>query len=68
MVKKTIKEYTGELDIILGNAYLLEGMANDKLDRRNKARESYNNCIKLENFSMAIELSEKYLKQPYSKD
>ena len=68
LVKKTIIGYTGELDIILGNAYLLEGMANDKLDRRSKARESYNNCIKLENFSMAIELSEKYLKQPYSKD
>ncbi len=68
LVKKTIKEYTGELDIILGNAYLLEGMANDKLDRRNKARESYNNCIKLENFSMAVELSKKYLEQPYTKD
>ena len=33
-----------------------------------RRENSYNNCIKLENFSMAIELSKKYLKQPYSKD
>ena len=68
LVKKTIEDYNGELDIILGNAYLLEGMANDKLDKRNNARNSYNNCIELENFSMAIELSKQYLNQPYTKD
>jgi len=68
LVENTIKNYTGELDIILGNAYLLEGMANDKLSRRSQARESYNNCIELENFSMAVQLSKKYLNQPYSID
>ena len=68
LVNKTIKDYNGELDIILGNAYLLEGMAHDKLFRRDKAKVSYKNCIELENFSNAIILSKKYLSQPYSID
>ena len=67
-VNKTIKDYNGELDIILGNAYLLEGMAHDKLFRRDKSKVSYKNCIELENFSKAIILSKKYLSQPYSID
>ena len=46
-LKKTIKNYAGELDVILGNAYLLEGMAYDKLSKRIKAKQSYRKCIEL---------------------
>ena len=39
-VNKTIDEYTAELDIVLGNAYLLQGMCYDRLDQRGKAKEA----------------------------
>ena len=65
-VVKTIDTYSGELDIILGNAYLLQGMAYDKVNKRNKAKISYNNCINLNNFSSAMIKAKKYLEQPFS--
>jgi len=65
LVNKTIKDYAAELDIVLGNAYLLQGMCYDKLDKRGKAKESYYLCVDLENFSDAIIKSRLYLKQPY---
>ena len=34
-----------EFDVILGNAYLLQGMAYDKLGKRNEAIESYKNVL-----------------------
>ena len=61
-----IDNYSGELDIILGNAFLLQGMAYDKVNKRTEARESYNNCIDLDNFSFAIIKAKKYLEIPYS--
>ena len=65
-VKKTIKNYAGELDVILGNAYLLEGMAYDKLSKRIKAKQSYRKCIELKNFSIAMKKAEKYLERSFS--
>ena len=65
-IKKTINEYSGEFDVILGNAYLIQGMAYDKLSKRDKALESYNNCIELNNFSIAMDKARKYLKRSYS--
>ena len=65
-VKKTIKNYAGELDVILGNAYLLEGMAYDKLSMRIKAKQSYRKCIELKNFSIAMKKAEKYLERSFS--
>ena len=65
-VRRTIKNYSGELDVILGNAYLLEGMVYDKLSRRKKAQQSYRKCIKLKNFSIAMKKAEKYLERSYS--
>ena len=65
-IDPAINNYSGELDIVLGNSYLLQGMANDKLYRRDEARNSYNHCIALDNFSSSIKLAKKYLNQPYS--
>ena len=67
LVTSTIENYTAELDIILGNAYLLQGMAYDKLEHRGKAKESYYNCIDLDNFSGSIKRAKVYLEQPYYK-
>jgi len=65
-VTKTINNYSGELDVILGNAYLLQGMAYDKLSKRDKALKSYNNCIDLNNFSNSMKKAKKYLERSYS--
>ena len=65
-VNKTIDEYTAELDIILGNAYLLQGMCYDRLDQRGKAKGSYKDCIALDNFSGSIKIAKGYLKKPFS--
>ena len=63
----TIENYRAELDIVLGNAFLLQGMSHDKLYKRSKAKESYYNCIYLDNFSGAKNQAKLYLKRPYSK-
>ena len=65
-VNKTIDEYTAELDIILGNAYLLQGMCYDRLDQRGKAKGSYKDCIALDNLSGSIKMAKGYLKKPFS--
>jgi len=60
-----INSYTAELDIILGNAYLLQGMTYDMMNDRIEAKSSYKKCIKLNNFSSAMNKANKYLNQPY---
>ena len=65
-VNKTIDKYTAELDIVLGNAYLLQGMCYDRLDQRGKAKGSYKDCIALDNFSGSIKIAKDYLKKPFS--
>ena len=65
-VAKTINNYSGELDVILGNSYLLQGILNDKLGKRNDAIESYKSCIELDNFSIAMQKAKKYVKRSYS--
>jgi hypothetical protein len=66
LVNKTIDDYTAELDIILSNAFLLQGMCHDRLDQRSKAKESYNNCIDLDNFSGSINQAKDYIRRPFS--
>ena len=41
-------------------------MVYDKLSKRKKAIESYRKCIKLKNFSNAMDKAEKYLERSYS--
>ena len=65
LLSNTIENYSAELDFVLGNAYLLQGMAYDMLYNRSKAKESYYNCIYLDNFSGSIDKARLFLKQPY---
>ena len=41
-------------------------MVYDKLNVREKAKESYRKCIELKNFSIAMKKAEKYLERSYS--
>ena len=60
-----INSYTAELDIILGNAYLLQGMTYDMMNDRVEAKSSYKKCLKIDNFSSAMNKAKQYLNQPY---
>ncbi|MBT6632079.1 MAG: hypothetical protein HOB40_03845 [Candidatus Marinimicrobia bacterium] len=53
-VEKSIESYSAELDIVLGNAYLLQGKNYDKLNKWSKAKTSYKLCVNLDNFSSAM--------------
>ena len=64
-LEKAISQYTGELDVILSNAFLLKGMILDLQYRRLDAKSSYYACLKLDNFSSSMEKAKAYLKQPY---
>ena len=65
LVNQAVNSYAAELDIVLGNAYLLQGKCFDKLGKRKQAKESYNMCIDLNNLSDAILKSKTYLENPY---
>jgi hypothetical protein len=64
-LNSAINSYTAELDIILGNAYLLQGMTYDMMNDRNEAKSSYKKCLKLDNFSSTMNKAKQYLNQPY---
>ena len=61
-----IENYSGELDIILGNLFLLKGKVFDLQGDRRNAIEYYKKCIGLNNLSSAIKDSKQYLKKPYT--
>ena len=65
LLNSAINSYTAELDIILGNAYLLQGMTYDKMNKRIEAKSSYKLCLDCNNFSSAMEKAKQYLKLPY---
>ena len=67
LLEKAISSYSAELDIILGNAYLLKGMTLDKMNNRTDAISAYKKCLKLDNFSSAMKKAKHYLNQPYQK-
>ena len=60
-----INDYAGELDIILGNLFLLIGKLNDISGERNTAIKYYKLCRDLDNFSYASKQSREYLEKPY---
>ena len=66
LIDKAIDNYSGELDIILGNLFLLKAKALDIQGNRSEAVKYYNKCIDLDNFSSAIAESDKYLSVPYT--
>ena len=65
LVNKTIMNYTGELDIVLGFAYLLKGKILDTKGDRRVARTFYQNCLDLDNFSYAVKEAEYLFTVPY---
>jgi len=65
LIDRAINNYSGELDIILGNLFLLKGKVLDVQGNRREAVKYYNKCIKLDNFSYAIAESKQYLSVPF---
>ena len=61
----TINLYSSELDIILGNAFLLKGMTYDMMNKRTEAKSYYTECKNLDNLSLSMKKASLYLKQPY---
>ena len=65
MVDRAINLYQAELDIVLGNAWLLKGMIHDKNGNRKKAKKAYEICKGLTNHSWAIKKSDHFYKIQY---
>ena len=65
-VKQTISSYGAELDIILGEAFLLNGKLLDLKGERNEAVLSYRRCKELDNMSQAMRDAKEFLKKPFS--
>ena len=65
-VQDTINNYSGELDVILGFAYLLQGKIKDLTGDRAGAKTSYRACLDLDNFSSAMSNANQYLNRPFS--
>ena len=65
LIEKAILNYNGELDMVLGNLFLLKGKILDIWKRHEEAKDYYKECIGLANFSYAIAESKKYLISPF---
>ena len=65
LIEKAILNYNGELDMVLGNLFLLKGKILDIWKRHEEAKDFYKECIGLANFSYAISESKKYLISPF---
>ena len=66
LIDSAIDNYSGELDIILGNLFFLKAKVLDLKGNRYEALKYYKRCIKLNNFSYAISESKQYLNIPYT--
>ena len=64
--QEAIKTYDGELDIILGFAYLLRGKIHDLNGNRSLAKSSYESCLNLNNLSSAMIEASNYMQKPYT--
>ena len=64
-VDEAIHNYKAELDIFLGNAWLLKGMIHDRKGNREEAIQAYRACINLDNNSAAIKRGKEYLNSPF---
>ena len=62
---QSINLYYSDLDAMLGQAYLLKGKILDKQGKRMEAVINYKKCIKLNNYTNAISLANKYLDDPF---
>ena len=64
-VQDAINNYSAELDVILGFAYLLQGKIKDLSGDRAGAKSSYRSCLNLDNFSSAMFSASQYLNRPF---
>ena len=64
-VEEALGNYHAELDVILGNAWLLKGMIHDRKGNREEAKQAYQVCISLDNNTTAITKAKKYLNSPF---
>ena len=64
-IYKSINQYSAELDIVLSHALLLRGKIYDIKNKRDKAINSYQKCVKLKNYSSAIKDAKLYIAQKY---
>ena len=64
-VEEAINQYHAELDIVLGNAWLLKGMIHDRKGNRNEAKQAYRTCMNLDNRSIAMKRASQYLESPF---
>ena len=65
LVEEAINHYHAELDIVLGNAWLLKGMIHDRKGNRDEAKQAYTACMKLYNHSVAVKRARQYLQSPF---
>ena len=63
-----INNYGAELDVVLGNALFLKGKIYDILGDRKAAIKSYRDCIRLDNFTYAVENAKQYIATPFLKE
>ena len=63
-----INNYGAELDFVLGNALLSKGKLYDILGDRKTAVKLYRDCIRLDNFTFAMENAEQYLVTSFVRD
>ena len=61
-----IKDYAGELDVILSNLYLLKGKLFDIDGKRSESVKYYKLCVKLDNLSYSSRQAKEYLEIPYT--
>lgn len=64
-VDLAIHSYRAELDIILGEAWLLKGKIHDLNIQREEALKAYKSCLELDNMTQAMKDAETFLQQPY---
>lgn len=67
LAESAIENYKAELDIYLTYSFLLLGNINDLNGNRKEAKIAYQKCIDLDNNSDAVNLSIKYMENPYSR-
>ncbi len=62
---QAIEGYGAELDVVLGNAWLLKGLSLDALQDHDGAQEAYQACLDLDNLTKAMELADYYSDHPF---
>ena len=63
-----INEYHAELDVILSHSFLLKGKLHDIKNEREQSILAYKQCVKLDNYSSAIEEAKNYLKTRFKQN